>query len=156
MQDTTTTEPQTRYYLYPCPDGEERVFDGLGFAYAVMDEAPVDPDARYLAIDPPQDLKTAGREITEEEARRITGYYLEGQRALECALSALERVAPSDNLYLVAQAAEAMLAGLAPDISSPRLDNIFRARAEAVEDAGFRRSLERWRENHQAGDRGEA
>lgn len=102
METTTTTQDQDRRYLYTMPDGTQRVFEFYGphgrifSCLRVVSRAPYHPDARYTDEDSPEDLETAGREISKEESRNLTGFYLDGGNILGEIQNQLERCRPDD------------------------------------------------------------
>ena len=110
--DTTT---KSTYYLYTHTDGRQYVFHLLGTGhlatYPVVDRSPVDPEARYVEIEAPDDLETAGTETTEEEMRSLTGYWLEGSTVMDEIAIQLSRVRPDDRSAPAARALLAILQG---------------------------------------------
>lgn len=132
-----TSAPTEHFYLYTQPDGEQRVFqvarwsDGRlqhDLTYFVLDEAPAECRDRFAFEKLPEDLEEAGREITEEEMKRLTGYYRPGLEPIEeatCALlSELERVHRDDPYYDAAHSlcvvVDGFDAGEPPDLAVRR------------------------------------
>lgn len=79
-------------------------------AWRVVDKSLEDPCARYADIpgtDWPLDLTISGREISEEEMKELTGFYMDGHAALDDLIthimSQTERVRQDDPYYDKAQ-----------------------------------------------------
>jgi len=116
MNCNTDIETPERHLLYQCDDGRHVVFSSYPGALAhVYDASPVrfdscpNADDLYLAIDIPQDLEYRGKEIGDHEAKRLTGFYLDGWSALQHALVTLDRVPTNDENYSLVQAAVRLL-----------------------------------------------
>ncbi len=123
-----------RHFLYQLDDGHRVVFnffqtnlgDALGPEWShAHDASPVrfgpclNADDLYIDVEPPQDLETCGREISEHEAKRLTGFYLPARRALDHALVTLSRVGSDDEEYSLAQSARMFLEAIFSD--SPKV-----------------------------------
>lgn len=116
------TESRTvRHFLYTMPHGSKRVFNvtygsrtGQGGydVCKVVFRSPESPMDRYSDDDLPADVETAGREISGEAALRITGWWIEGHRALDDAWQQLSRVPENDNLAEAAKALRLFIANI--------------------------------------------
>ncbi len=117
MNDNTTIE--RRFYLYDYPDGRQYVFQLIDTerlaTCPVVDRSPADPDARFVELEAPADLRRAGREITEDEANRLTGYYLDGPALLTEVAVQLLRIKPGSPYEPFCRALLAMVKGLPAD-----------------------------------------
>jgi len=110
--EATETHP---YKLAVLEDGREIVFstDGQDYFAPVTDE-PVWHDAFFYGdVEDFEQLTesvvAAARDISQEEARRLTGYYLPGVDAVVHAWLTLRRVPKDDKSYSIAHAAAVLL-----------------------------------------------
>ena len=118
MNESTTTKSPDRFYLYTYPNGRQVVFcdlggDGFFESMAVLKSAPLDGNLRYTGdASLPDDLRTAGEEVSEERMLELSGYWLDGGTLLEETYYNLARCRPNDTYHECIQALR-LLAGSA-------------------------------------------